>query len=359
MKIGIVGPIWHNIPPKGYGGTELVVYNLVNALAKTDDVTLFGPKTAQVDSKLIATVESPLNDKEMGWGDIAATLRHITIAFDMADQFDVLHVHLNRVQDYFAIPLSISSKTPVVFTPHFLLPSESNHQERALILDRFKFLPFVSISDNQRKDSSLNFLGTAYNGIDLAEFEYSDTSEDYFVWIGKLIPTKGAKEAILASKQAGVKLVLIGPVDQSLPNSVEYYEKEIKPLIDGEQIVWEGELGEERKMSLISKAKAVINPIKWEEPFGMVMIESMAVGTPVIAFNRGSVSEIVVDGKNGYIVENIDQLVEKIKEVGSIERSEVRKQVEKFSALNMATSYKKYYSEAIDNWQNYLKSNKI
>ncbi|MEK9206978.1 MAG: glycosyltransferase family 4 protein [Patescibacteria group bacterium] len=361
MKIGMLGPIWHNIPPKGYGGTELVVYNLVNCLSKNNEVYLFGPKTAKVKANLIPTIDKPLMEMDLGnaWENKKYTLSHIKKAFDMVDEFDILHIHLNRFQDYYALELASKSKTPVLFTPHFLLPDDELYPDRAEILTKYSFLPFSSISDSQRKGSNLNFVGTVYNGIDLTLYKFNPNPSDYFVWIGKIIAEKGTKEAILGAKKANKKLYLVGPYDKSNPLSVGYFENEVKPLIDRKSIIWLGEVSLEEKVKVLGGARAFISPLQWDEPFGLVMIEAQALGTPIISFKRGDAHELIQDGKSGYLVENIDQMVEKMNKIGTIDRKETRKQAEKFSQENMASGYEKIYRQVIRDWNIYLKNSKI
>jgi glycosyltransferase involved in cell wall biosynthesis len=354
MKIGIVGPIWHNIPPRGYGGTELMIYNLVNELSKKHEVSLFGPKTSKVKARLIPTVPKPLKDTGESWQELSSSLGHITTAFDTVNEFDILHVQLNRIQDYIALPLAARSKVPVVLTVHFVLPHKERYYERARILSKYSYLPLVSISNSQRRGSKLNFIATVYNGVDLNQFKFNEKAQDYFVWMAKMMPFKGAREAIVAAKKANVKLKLVGPVDETSSESTEYFNKEIKPLLDDDQIVWLGELRDREKKEILSNARALINPIKWEEPFGMVMLEAQAFGTPVIAFDRGSAKELIKDGISGFIVKNSSQLVNRIKRIDEIDRREVRKNAERFGTEHMAKGYEDVYNTVVKNWNKYL-----
>lgn len=360
MKIGVVGTIWLNIPPNGYGGTEEVIYNLVNGLVeKGHDVTLFGPKTAQVKAKVIPTVEAPLRDQNVAWTDVTHTLYHLTESFDNASAFDILHVHINKSQDYISLPLALSSKTPVLFTPHFRMPDEKTYKDRYQILTKYNKLPFTSISNSQRKGINLNFVKTVYNSLQIEKFPFSKKAGDYFVWLGKVNPFKGTKEAILAAKYAGVQLKVLGAVDKGVPHMLAYYEEEVKPLIDGKQIQWVGEVSLEEKGKLLGGAKAFLNPILWEEPFGLVMAEAQAVGTPVVSFNRGAAPELIVDGKTGFLVNTIDEMVEKMKAVDSIDRYACRKNIEdNFSVDTMVEGYVEAYNIVQEQWEDILFSQK-
>lgn len=355
MKIGVIGTIWLDTPPKGYGGTEEVVYNLVNGLVdQGHDVTLFGPKTAQVKAKVFPTVDKPLREQNIDWTNIAYTLFHITEAFDKAARFDVLHIHVNKSQDYIALPLAKLSKTPCLFTLHFKLPEET--QGRYRLLKKYKSLPFTSISNSQQKPMDLNYIATVYNALRLESFQYREKPEDYFVWLGKVNPLKGTKEAILAAKKAGVKLLVLGAVDRGMENMLNYYEKEIKPLIDGKQIIWKGEVNIQEKAEILGNAKAFLNPILWEEPFGLVMAEAQATGTPVISFNRGAAPEVIVDGETGFLVETLDQMVAKMSEVTKLSRRACRENIEKrFTINSMIEAYLKAYKITISHWDEYLK----
>ena len=358
MKIGIIGPIWLDIPPKRYGGTEEVIYNLANGLyEKGHDVTLFGPKTSKIKSKLIPTVDKPLKELNVDSNNNAYTLYHLTEAFDRASEFDILHMHVNRNMDYMGFPFALCSDTPVLSTLHFTMPVDESLKDRYRVLMKYNKLPLTSISDAQRDNLDLNFIQTVYNSLDFEGFDFCEKPDDYFVWIGKVKPVKGTKEAIIAAKKAGVKLKLLGPIDRGVPEYLEYYEKEIKPMVDNKKIIWLGEVDTNKKIEVLRRAKAFLSPIQWEEPFGLVMAESQAVGTPVIVFNRGSAPELVVDGKTGFLVETIEEMVEKIKDVGYIDRKTCRQNIEeKFSIERMIEGYETAYGKTVSNWITYKES---
>lgn len=356
MKIGIVGTIWLDIPPKGYGGTEEVIYNLANGLSeKGHDVSLFAPENSQIKAHVIPTVNRPLRDAAIPWENVSYTLFHLTQAFDRADEFDILHVHLNKSQDYIALPLAMYSKVPVVFTLHFKIPSPDYKLDRFVVLNKYRHLPYVSISNSQRADSTLNFVHTAYNGLNLAKFPFNPTPSNYFVWLGKIKHDKGTKEAILAAKKANVKLHIMGAIEKGVPETLDYYEKEIKPLIDNEQITFQENVTLPEKAIILGNAKALLNPINWEEPFGLVMTESQATGTPVISFSRGAAPELIKDGQTGFLVNSVDEMVEKINQVDTLDRYACRKNVEdNFSISSMIASYEKAYDKTIKQWQDTL-----
>lgn len=358
MKVAVIGSIWLHTPPRQYGGTEEVIGNIVDGLVdKGHDVTFFGPKSSNVKGKIFPTLEKPTLEMGLNWTDnenIHYTILNITAALDRADEFDIIHMHLNKSHDYFSLPLAIYSKTPVVFTFHLLLPSPTHLIERYQVLSKYQKLPFTTISNSQRAGLPWNFVRTVYNSLNLANFPFSATTDDYFVWLGRVKQEKGTKEAILAAKKAGIKLFVMGAIEKNVPEQLAYYEKEIKPLCDGSQVVWLGEADFATKVKYLQRAKALLNPIQWEEPFGLVMAEAQAVGTPVIGFARGAAPELVVDGKTGFLITTIDEMVEKIKLVDTIDRRACRKNIEdKFTIDTMIEGYVHAYQAVQENWDTY------
>lgn len=360
MKVGIVGTIWENTPPSHYGGTEEVVANLCNGLVDTGhDVTLFGPATTTTSAHLSPTVSAPLRQKNIPWENIGYPIYHMTQAFERAEEFDILHVHLNKMQDYFMLPLAYNSPTPVVFTLHFKIPTPSYHADRYAVLEKYRQLPFTSISQSQHTNSDLNVVQTVYNSINLNEYPFSANTDDYFLWINKILPYKGTKEAILAAKKAGVKLILAGPVEEGVAAYKEYFEKEVKPLIDGTQITYVGPITQPEKAKLYGRAKALLNPILWEEPFGLVMAESQACGTPVIAFNNGSAPEVIENGKTGFLVDTVDDMADNIQKIDILNRQDCRQFAQDhFSIDQMTKGYEEAYQTVISNWDEYIQKEK-
>lgn len=354
MRIGILGTIWLNTPPPFYGGTEEVVYNLANGLVeKGHQVTLFAPATTKTKAHLSPTVSLPLRSKDIPWTDISYHLYHITQAFDRINEFDILHVHLNKNQDYMALPLAAAAQKPVVTTLHFALPLAQRLNDRHTILQKYKDLPYTSISASQRKGMDLNFIETIYNSLQLDHFPFSDKPQDYVAWIGKIVPHKGTKEAILAAKKAGVKIKLAGVVDEGVEESKKYFEEEIKPLL-GDNAEYIGPVDVQARAQFLGGASALLVPILWEEPFGLVMAEAQAVGTPVIAFNRGAASEVIQNNKTGFLVNTIEEMAEKMKEVATLNRQDCRIFVEKhFSIPTMVQGYENSYQTTITNWPIY------
>jgi glycosyltransferase involved in cell wall biosynthesis len=348
MRIAQVGPLWENIPPPKYGGTERIVSFLTEGLVKKGhDVTLFACGTSKTSAKLVSVYPRPLFRDNIPWTNIMYPLLNITEAFDKEQEFDIIHMHLNKSSDYISLPLAQLIRKKVFFTLHFPYPVSQNRQDRHLVLQKYKDLNYVSISNSQRKGGeNLNWVSTVYNGIDLDAYTFNPNPQDYLLWVGKINQDKGTKEAIEAAKLAGVKLILAGKVDLLEEEDKRYYYEEIEPQFDGKQIIGLGELTDDQKNKLYGEAKAFLNPIKWNEPFGLVMTEAMATGTPVIAFRNGAAPEIIVDGKSGYIVDTVEQMVQKIKEISQIDRMACRKRVEElFTKEHMVNGYEQAYKK--------------
>lgn len=362
MKIAVVGTLWIDTPPKKYGGTEAVVFTLINGLVRNGhDVTFFGPGNAKVKGNIVPTVEKPLLETGIDFNNSASInyhLNHFLEVFRRAEEFDVIHIHLNKAQDFLSLPLAVHSKTPVMFTLHFPAPTATYRPDKYLVLNQFKYFPFTSISNAARSENDWNFIATVYNSIDLKLFPFSNATEDYFAWIGKAIPIKGLKEAIMVAKKAGVELRIMAAVEKKDAKAMKYFNEECKPLMDGKQIVFLGEADLAMKTAVLGKAKAFINPIQWPEPFGLVMAESQAVGTPVIALNKGAAPELVVNGKTGFVVNTLDEMVEKVKQIDTIHREACREHVkDTFSPEAMVKGYEQAYETATKHWVS-IKRNK-
>lgn len=348
LKIAQVGPLWENIPPEKYGGTERIVHYLTEGLVKKGhDVTLYACGTSKTSAKLVSVYPRPLYRDGIPWTNFTYPLLHLTEVFDHAEEYDVIHIHLNVVSDYLALPLSVNNKNKVLITPHFVYPLLHNQEDRHLVLQKYKYLNYTSISNAQRlKGENLNWIATVYNCVDTQLYTLHESPKNYWLWVGKFNPDKGVKEAILAAKKAGVILHLAGTIDPLQKEDYRYYTDEIKPLIDGQQIVYIGEIGDAEKDKIYGEAIGFLNPIKWNEPFGLVMAESLAAGTPVISFRNGAAPEIIVDGENGYLVDSVDQMVEKIQHIQKIDRKKCRERVEKlFTIEKMVDGYESVYSQ--------------
>jgi len=346
LKIAQVGPLWESIPPAKYGGTERIVYYLTEGLTKKGhDVTLFAAGTCQTSAKLVSVYPRPLFRDGIPWWNVMYPLLNITAAFDAQKKFDIIHVHLNQGSDFLALPLAKQIKQKVFFTLHF--PYEFNYtwKGNTEVFQKYKDLQYISISNSQRKGGeNLNWIKTIYNGVDIDLYKFNETPEDYFLWLGKFNPDKGPREAILAAKKAGVKLLLAGTVDTLESDDYRYYKQEVAPLFDDKNIIFLGEKNDVEKNQLYREALGLLNPIQWNEPFGLVMAEAMAAGTPVISYRQGAAPEIITDGSDGFLVDSLDQMVEKIKQIDKIDRRQCRQTIEqKFSTTRMVDNYEQLF----------------
>lgn len=361
MKIAQLAPPWLPVPPVGYGGTELIVYYLTQGLVKRGyDVTLFASGDSQTNAKLFSIYPKSIgNNGELKNQPLAPMLHYIE-CFERASEFDIIHNHAQ----YYAMFLADLVKTPVVHTIHGSFSKEDVPQmDKRQTLMKFKDHNFISISDSQRKGlTDLNYVATVYNGIDISEFEYSEKQGEYLCWMGRITQKKGPQDALEVSRILKMKLKMAGALD---PIERGYFENVLYPMIEelkkDNLVEYQGEIDREKKADLYKNALCTLYPIYWQEPFGLVMAESMACGTPVIAYNRGSVSELLRDGLTGFIVEpedfegepkwivkkkGLEGLIEAVKRIREIDRKKCRKHVEKnFTVERMVDAYEKVYNQ--------------
>ncbi len=353
LKIAQVAPLWVRIPPEKYGGIERIVHYLTEELVKRGhDVTLFASGDSKTKAKLISVYPRALKKDNIPWTDPFWNLENLSLAFKKAGEFDVIHSHL----DLWTLFFQGLVKTPVVHTFHNPLYTSSITDPKRLPtrLEMFEIHKKESygcfISKSQKKLCPVKFPknSVVYNGIDVSLYKFNPKPKDYFCWIARIDPYKGIENAIAAAEKAGVKLHLAGRLD---PTRRKYFKEKIKPHLNS-KIKYVGELNQDELSDFYGNAKACIYPIEWHEPFGLIMVEAMATGTPVIAFDMGSVSEVVKDGKTGFVVKpflkdgrrNINGIVKAIKKIDQIKRKDCRQRVEKyFSYQKMVDNYEKIY----------------
>lgn len=345
MRIAQLAAPWIAVPPKGYGGAERIVYFLTEELVRRGHkVTLFATGDSKSSGQLSPFFPKALgNDGTYKSAHPFMSFLQCSSCFERAAEFDVIHNHLQ----YQTLFFTDFVKTPVVHTLHGSFNINEVAEDRRLTLSKFKHQDFVSISNAQRANlPDLNYIATVYNGIKIEEFEFSFESGNYLAWLGRITPKKGVTEAIKVARALGMKLKIAAFID---PVDRDFFEKEVKPLIDGRFIEFVGELDSRGKSDFLKNALCVLFPISWHEPFGMVMVEAMTTGTPVIAFNFGSVPEIVINGVTGFVVENIGEMIEKVKEIGKIDRGKCRKHVEdNFTVEKMVKGYEEVYEKILD-----------
>jgi glycosyltransferase involved in cell wall biosynthesis len=341
MKIAQIAPLWERVPPPAYGGIELVVELLTEELVrKGHEVTLFASGDSVTSANLISVHPRALRlDKTVKDCSIYESLQLASV-YERAEEFDIIHSHVGHTP----IPYTKLVKTPTIHTLHGIFTPENEKMFR----HGYK-QPYVSISDSQREERlGLNYVGTVYNGIDVSSYEFYPQSlieEPYLAFLGRLSPEKGPHLAIEIAKKTGWKLKLAGKVDAV---DVEYFEKEIKPHIDGEQIQYLGEANHAQKNTLMGGAVATLFPITWREPFGLVMVESMAAGTPVIAMRMGSTPEVISDGISGFLCDNTQECIEALGKINTLSRYACRQYVENyFSVQKMTNGYEALYQQVI------------
>lgn len=344
LNIALVAPFEEPVPPKTYGGTERVVWNLARELVRLGyNVTLFASKDSKTSAKLTPVVKKAIRVlPEAKIPTIRQGLNYQgltkTVLLLQAGDFDIVHNHFGWQLLLFKDMI----KQPIVTTLHGILSEPADSYMHNLYKKEF----YVSISNSQRQHAKkLNYVSTVYNGIDVTRFKFNPKPNNYLVFLGRIHPQKGPKQAIRIAKETGHKLIIAAKID---PIELMYFEKEIKPLIDGKQIKFVGEVNHKQKVELLSNAKAMISPIQWDEPFGITNIEALACGTPVISIARGSIPEILIDGVTGYLCGSVGQMIKRVSDIDKIDRTKCREHVtQNFSAKNMALNYLEAYKKVI------------
>ena len=337
MRIAQISPLWERVPPFRYGGIELIVQLLTDELVRRGhDVTLFASGDSITKAKLNSVhnqalrldpnIKEPLIYEQMMLAEV----------YQHAHHFDIIHSHLGCS----ALAYSSFVKTPTVHTMHGIFTSDNEKMYR-----RFAWQPFISISEAQREPRlGLNYIRTVYNGIDTTAYaEYPKPMQPaYLAFVGRLSPEKGPVEAIKIARGAGLPLKMAGKIDVV---DRDYYREQVEPLIDGEQIQYLGEVSHEEKVKLLGEASVTLFPISWREPFGLVMIESMATGTPVIAMGLGAVPEVIAHGKTGFVCHSVEKMIEVIPDAIKLDRKICREHViSRFSVKSMTDEYEKAYA---------------
>jgi glycosyltransferase involved in cell wall biosynthesis len=335
MRIAQVAPLYESVPPSGYGGTERVVSYLTEALVELGyDVTLFASGDSVTAAKLVPICPRSLRLDKGCLDKLAHHIVQLERVFERAHEFDIIHFHI----DYLHFPLSRRLNVPHLTTLHGRL----DLPDLPPLYRVFADMPLISISDAQRKPiQNANWVSTVHHGLpqDLYTAEYQPG--DYFAFLGRISTEKRADRAIEIAKRVGIPLKIAAKVD---PADEEYFHSEVEPLLDHPLVDFVGEIGEKDKVSFLNKALAMLFPIDWPEPFGLVMIEAMACGTPVIAYGCGSVPEVIEDGVTGFVVADLEEAVEAARRVVELDRRRVRREFERrFSAPRMARDYVAVY----------------
>jgi glycosyltransferase involved in cell wall biosynthesis len=342
MRVGMIAPPWFPLPPQRYGGIEFVVSLLTEGLVKHGhDVTLFasGDSRTQADLSYIFA-RAPFEQIENG-GHLEVV--HSLAAYVHAREFDVIHDHDGLASRAMGALVHSLLGTPVVATLHG--PADATTVE--MLSSLRNDLAFIAISEYQRNGfPDLHFVGTIPNAVDVEHMPFEDAKEDFFLFIGRMTADKGAHSAIEVARRLEARLIMAGKVNEG-PERV-YYSEQVEPFLS-DRIHFRGEVDHETKMELYKRARCTLFPIQWPEPFGLVMIESMACGTPVIAMRHGSVPEVVEHGRTGFIVETVDEMVEAARHIDEIDPAECRRAVEeRFGIDHFVAAHEASYERLIN-----------
>jgi glycosyltransferase involved in cell wall biosynthesis len=340
LRIAQVAPLFESVPPTLYGGTERVVSFLTEALvSQGHDVTLFASGDSVTTSRLVKVCENSLRLNNKCIDQLAHHIAQLQMVQNELEHFDVVHYHT----DYLHFPLSKKSSVPHVTTLHGRLdiPDLQN------LYRLFTEIPLVSISDSQRAPLPyVNWIDTIYHGLPQDLFNPNYGEGNYLAFLGRVSAEKRVDRAIDIACSSNIPLKIAAKIDTQ---DREYFEQKIKGLLDHPLIDFIGEIGESEKQEFLGNATALLFPIDWSEPFGLVMIEALACGTPVIAYRRGSVPEIIEHGRSGFIVDNQKSAIKAVQNISSIDRRECRKAFEeRFTSSQMAEGYAKVYQQLMD-----------
>ena len=333
MRIAILAPVAWRTPPKHYGPWEQMASNLAEGLIKSGfEVTLFATQDSVTKGKLDAVIPQGYEENKEQDAKVAECL-HISNLMEKSSQFDLIHNHF----DFLPLTYSRLIKTPVVTTIHgFSSPK---------IIPVYKKYNtgshYVSIS-NADRSKELNYLATVYNGINVSDFTFNGQPDDYLLFFGRIHPDKGTAEAIEIAIKSKRKLIISGIIQDAA-----YFKEKVEPFLNGD-ILFTGHSGPEKRNELLGTASALLHPISFNEPFGLSVAEAMMCGTPVIAFNKGSMPELIKNGETGFLINSVDEAVEALKDLSKIKRENCRNWSEsQFSRDKMVSDYIKCYEQIL------------
>jgi glycosyltransferase involved in cell wall biosynthesis len=334
MKIAILAPITWRTPPRHYGPWEQVASVLTEALVKNGlDVTLFATGDSITSARLQSVCEKPIGE---AGGDMKVwECMHIVNLMEQAGSFDIIHNHF----DFLPLTYSKLVPCPVITTIHGF-----SSEEIIPVYKKYNaHSHYVSISDSDRHPS-LKYVATVYNGLDERQFQLGKGEQGYLLYFGRIHPHKGAYEAIQIAVRSNKKLILCGLVQDQI-----YFDEKVKPFINDTSIIYKGNVGPEQRNILMGNASALLHPICFEEPFGLSVVEAMMCGTPVIAFDRGSMKELIIDGKTGFLVKNTEGAIDVVNKLNQIDRKDCRSHaMDEFSSQTMVRHYIKLYEKIVN-----------
>jgi len=339
MRIAQIAPLYESVPPRLYGGTERVVSWLTEALVNLGhDVTLYASGDSVTNAHLVPICPRALRLDSKCKDPLARHLVMMEQVFTEASNFDLIHSHV----DYIHFPLARRADVPCLSTLHGRL----DIPDLVPLYQTFREQPLVSISDSQRAPLPwANWEATVHHGMPRRLLRFGSGEGKYLAFLGRVSPEKGLVDAIEIARRSGLHLKIAAKVD---PVDQAYFEDKIKPLLNCKNVEFIGEIGHHEKNAFLGDAAALLFPINWPEPFGLVMIEAMACGTPVIAYRMGSVPEVVEDGVTGFVVQNCEEAIDALREVNGIDRTSCRKHFEqRFSDERMVRDYLAIYQRLV------------
>jgi glycosyltransferase involved in cell wall biosynthesis len=342
MKILQIAPIWERVPPLAYGGTEAVVSVLCEELVRRGhEVRLAASGDSRTSAELFPIFPRSLRTADDLEDKLPYLLLHAALTLKDASSFDIIHNHNGEV----VMAMSHLVDVPMLTTLHNLITADTK-----FIWDQYDGW-YNTISDAERAGmppiANENYVGTVYNAIDVESFPYEEEKDDYLLFLSRISPDKAPHLAIEVAKRLGLRIIVAGKIDPN-PVDEEYFRIQVAPLIDGRQVRFFGEATGVQKRALYARARCLVIPLCWEEPFGLVLAESMACGTPVVAFRRGAAEEVVVDGETGFLVEDLDSMVEAVRDIDQIDPRRCRQVVEdRFAPDKMADGYERAYQQIL------------
>jgi glycosyltransferase involved in cell wall biosynthesis len=339
MRIAVLAPLYEPVPPPRYGGTERVVSYLVDELVRRGhDVDLFASGDSQTTAHLVPVCDRALNHSPAVTDPVVYHVLQIGMVMSSADRYDVIHSHC----DFRALPFTEISRIPILTTNHNRLDAPENVD----LSDRYPMAPLTALSRSQRDQlPGARWLGVCYNGIPVETYPFRDKPGSYFAFVGRLSREKGPDVAIEVAERTGVPLKIAGKINVW---ERDFYEEQIRPRIRGHQVEYVGELDELSKREFLTNALALLFPIGWPEPFGMVVVEAMASGTPVLAFPNGAVPEIIEENVTGYLCADTDSMVARVESVATLDRRRCRDRVGRlFSDQVMTDAYEECYQQLV------------
>lgn len=339
MRIAQIAPIIERVPPKRYGGTERVVYALTEELVKRGhEVTLFASGDSITSAKLRSVYPKSLREAKLKdiYGTNIWNMMNIGLAYQEQEQFDIIHDH----NSYISVSTANMARTPVLMTMHGPFTPDVR---KIFQLLRNPYLATISKAQSYPAPG-LNYAGSVYNGLDMAHYPFSDMHENYLLFVGRISIEKGVHLAIETAQQLNLPLIIAAKLEDV---DKPYFYQYVEPRLS-EQIKWIGEVDEQQRNELMSHALCFLHPVTWREPFGLTLIEAMACGCPVVAINKGAIPEIIENGKTGFVVDDIEAMLDAVSNIDTINRNYCREYALKnFSAKKMADGYEELYKKIV------------